>query len=218
MSEATWHKLMAYVIAVGPLEINGFGYVRLTPEDTVWLDRDGAIWIDDVFIIGQLVTAASANTDKAALDAHIASMVQGGTPMEALRFQWHSHVDADAYCSGTDTDSIDQWPGHWLISLVTNKRGERYVRFDTFTGGVRVGVEIELEIVAVTAIPSYVMDGAREEIAALVRQPQRRRPLRRRASEIPVVPTDASGILVTDVSSRPILATDPRPAEVPYEE
>jgi hypothetical protein len=60
----------------------------------------------------------------------------GGDPSE-WRLWWHSHVNFQAFWSGTDTDTIDDFDteedkGNWFLSIVGNKKGEYKTRLDVF--------------------------------------------------------------------------------------
>lgn len=133
-----WQKMMAYIINC-PTEVNGFGIIdQLTPE---------ALVLSDVFITEQVAGPAHVNVDPMVLSAMMTDMLARGEDPGKVKFQWHSHVDFNAYFSGTDTANIDRWPGDWLISVVANKQGEYSCRLDVFKG-VRLGVELKPTIVA----------------------------------------------------------------------
>ncbi|HVX24569.1 MAG TPA: hypothetical protein VG992_04505 [Candidatus Saccharimonadales bacterium] len=152
-----WQKMMAYILNC-PTEVNGFGYVEA---------RGSTLVITDVFILDQVASAAHVETDQLALAAHMEVMRQAGREPSQLRFQWHSHVNMEAYFSGVDTGNIDEWLGDWLISLVANKRGEYSCRLDVLRG-LRVGVEVTPDIVA--SIPGAVMQQTAQEIGQKVKQ------------------------------------------------
>lgn len=151
-----WKRIQAYVRSC-EIEIQGFG--------TVSVEADGTIVVDDVFILDQYATAASVEADQLALSRHTFEMMQRGDDPGRIKFQWHSHVAMQAYFSSTDTANIESWPGDWLISLVTNIRGQFACRMDIFTP-LRVGFELQPQLVS--AIDDTVMDEARAEVAARV--------------------------------------------------
>jgi proteasome lid subunit RPN8/RPN11 len=131
-----WDKMMSYVLAC-PVEVNGFGYTEI---------RDGVIYVTDVFILAQTVSAAHAETDPRALDEHLTYMREAGMDPGCMRFQWHSHVNMDAYFSGTDLENINNWVGNLLVSVVVNKLGEYSCRLDTYRDGIRIGMQVTPEI------------------------------------------------------------------------
>jgi hypothetical protein len=169
MSGDVWDRIMAYTLNTpNDAEINGFGYVDTYP---------GVIYVNQVFILKQVVTAGSAVTDDAALGAHVYSMIQAGIPQSALRLQWHSHVWGGAYCSGRDTATIEDFPGDWLVSLVVNKHGHRFARLDRFENGMRTASEVPVEVVR--QLSDELMRETAQEIAELVRRPGNKSFLRR---------------------------------------
>ncbi|MCL2869218.1 Mov34/MPN/PAD-1 family protein [Candidatus Saccharibacteria bacterium] len=135
---AVWQKMMAYVQAC-PDEINGFGYIQITGENTLYLS--------DVFILEQTVSGVSTDVDDQALHRHINDMVQAGINTALLRFQWHSHVYMPAFFSATDDACIARYPCEWMVSLVTNKYGEYQAQLDIyrpFKLSLPITVELEL--------------------------------------------------------------------------
>jgi len=137
MPRQVWQKMMGYVKGC-QYEINGFGYVRRIDEST--------IAIEDVYILDQTVSGGSAVTEPDALASHITGMLERGDDPARIRFQWHSHVNMQAYFSATDTDTIDGYSNcDWMISLVANKREEYEVRLDIYQP-FRVSAPIGLEV------------------------------------------------------------------------
>lgn len=144
--QLTWQKLMTYV-QLCPVEINGFGYIDPMP---------GGFMLSEVFILPQQVTAGSADVDAAVVARHMTDMIRRGEDTGRMRFQWHSHVNMPAYFSGTDLGNIEAYDSDWMISLVTNKRGEYSLQLDVFRP-FRVWTPVQLHVVmpsepAITAI------------------------------------------------------------------
>lgn len=154
-----WQKMMAYIINC-PTEINGFGLVEQILPDLFFLR--------DVFITEQVAGPAHVENDPLVLGQMMTNMLGRGEDPALIKFQWHSHVDFNAYFSGTDTANINNWPGDWLISVVANKHGEYQCRLDTFRG-VRLGVELKPELVA--TIAPDIMTATATEIAQKVKRP-----------------------------------------------
>jgi hypothetical protein len=125
---AAWKMLQAYVQGVDT-EINGFGLVHRSDHNTFTLKSQ-----EDVFITDQTVTGVEANVSGDAYSkALYQAMMQDRD--DDLKLQWHSHVNGSAYCSSTDMNTIESF-GHtgadWFISVVMNKYGDVFARFDAF--------------------------------------------------------------------------------------
>ena len=180
ISRELWLNKLLPLVMMCPMEINGFGYVHVE----LGPNGERVIRIDDVFVLSQVVTMGTANTVQEAIQAHQLEMIRNDIPGETWRLQWHKHPGS-VYCSGTDTKSIEDWTGDWLVSLVVNDQQEAYARLDTFRNdGLRIGVELTLEVEDV--IPDEALDWARSEIAAKVSTPRQR--ILRRPTTRPVVP------------------------------
>lgn len=156
-----WEKLMAYVCLVDT-EINGFCYVqRHGVSDFIVADPD------DVFITEQVVTGASADVDgRTFAIANMRAADEGRA--DQLKLQWHSHVRGSSFFSKTDTDTIDTYGDafiDWMISLVTNKRGEYGIRLDVYTP-VRATQSMTIEVYDV--IPDWIADEVKQDIAEMV--------------------------------------------------
>lgn len=152
-----WQKMMAYVQAC-PTEINGFGYI----------ERAGnTFFLDEVFILDQVVTMGSADVREEALLQHLCELTSAGEDAGKMRFQWHSHVNMDVYFSKTDRDTIENYAGDWMISLVANKFGEYKVRLDVFKP-FRVWTPVDVTIRA--AIDPDTASSCQQEIRDKVRE------------------------------------------------
>lgn len=164
-----WHKMMAYIVNC-PTEVNGFGIIDQISTDLFVLR--------DVFITKQIAGPAHVEVEPQVLSDLMTDMLARGQNPGSIKFQWHSHVNMDAYFSMTDLDNIERWAGDWLISLVANKRGEYSCRLDIFKG-VRVGIELRPALVSV--IDPDVMVQTAAEIHQKVSRPagmlQRERPV-----------------------------------------
>lgn len=137
MSFAAWQRIMGFTMAAPTHEVAGFAYVEV---------RGNALYIDRPFILKQTVGLHGADTDALALAELISKLSMETQGPIGLNFQWHSHVDAGAYFSPTDMQSISKTTGDWLISMVVNRRGDMCCRFDTFNPtwfGMEVRVVID---------------------------------------------------------------------------
>lgn len=162
-----WHKMMSYILNC-PTEINGFGLVdKVLP--TVFV-------LSDVFITEQEAGPAHVEVQPGTLGTMMTDFIRRGDDPTRIKFQWHSHVNMEAYFSPTDLDNIKNWPGDWLISVVANKHGEYKCRLDTF-GDLRIGIELRPTIV--TTIDQAMLETTATEIMQKVKRPTMlgRRPL-----------------------------------------
>jgi proteasome lid subunit RPN8/RPN11 len=138
---AAWAKILGYARLSGTREINGFGYITTDGVDYS-IDTD-----EDVFITKQEVSAGAAEvaaSDFARAVDH--AMIDGR--QDDLRFQWHSHVDGQAYFSSIDTRNIEDYGRAGMehfISLVMNKKGDLSARLDVFRP-VRVSVALRVAL------------------------------------------------------------------------
>jgi proteasome lid subunit RPN8/RPN11 len=123
MPRRVWRVIQGFVKGCDE-EIAGFGYVKQL--------ANGSLMVTEAFILEQTVTGASVDTDAEAIARHMTEMIEQGKDPSMMRLQWHSHVNMQAYFSGTDTAQIERYDCPYMISLVTNKRGEYKVRLDLF--------------------------------------------------------------------------------------
>jgi proteasome lid subunit RPN8/RPN11 len=154
-----WQKMMAYILNCA-YEINGFGFVSVT--------RD-VITIEDVFILPQVATAGSVETDAKALQDFDDELRQSGNG-GSMRFQWHSHVKMPAFFSNDDLEVIRAWPGDWLISLVANQYGQFRCQLD-FRKPFRMTVPLRPQIP--TPVPEDLGNKIRDDIRQMVRTPRK---------------------------------------------
>lgn len=130
-----FQKLRAYVNATEH-EISGLGKI-----DT-FLDE---ITIEDVRILNQEVGGVETTMDKNSLGKFYDEIIQEEGDLLNWKLWWHSHADMDTFFSGTDQQTIDDFDNethedNWMLSLVTNKRGDIEFRLDVFYP-IRVTVE-----------------------------------------------------------------------------
>ena len=139
LNRDAFDKIMTYIKEC-PVEINGFGYLTRFASHTL-----GLVSPDDVFITQQVVSGGSADVDASTVGLAMAQAAAEGRGSD-LRLQWHSHVNGQAYFSGTDTGTIDSYGeagSQWMVSMVLNKRGEFSARLDMFAP-LRSAVEMQV--------------------------------------------------------------------------
>jgi hypothetical protein len=146
LTNNTYPKIQEYVRRIDA-EIGMFGYVTLI---------DGDFYVDDVFLVEQEVTGGSVDFTDKGLDYAINKAIEDGR-IEDLKFCCHSHVNMDAFWSGTDEDmikSMNNGMTPYLVSLVINKRHETEQRVDfynpagpigEFTGQITFNLDLEVE-------------------------------------------------------------------------
>lgn len=157
-----WVRLMTYVKRC-PTEINGFGLIQRTGADGLTFE------VEDIFITKQRATSHNVEVDEADL-MRLMHELTVAEKAHLLHLQWHSHVQMQAYFSGTDHANIERTPrtpGSWLVSLVINQHGELQARLDWFEP-FRCWAHVEVRVTH-PAVPSIT-----EEVDADIRQLVRR--------------------------------------------
>jgi hypothetical protein len=138
-------------------EINGFGLVERLGNDFI---------IKQVFILKQYVEGAHALTDPEALNQYVYELVKKDGNAEAMKFQWHSHVDFSANFSPEDVDTIRGYLNDFMISLVMNQAGSYSCRLDLFKP---FGLSLEVPLLVIVPPPvSSLADYCRREISEKV--------------------------------------------------
>lgn len=161
IEQAAWEKLHLYITRSGQYEINGFGYISRVNDDFVVSSAD------DIFITPQVVSFGSAIVDGKAF-ARAAYQATIADRLNDLRLQWHSHVNFEAYFSGTDTGTIESYGAagmEWFISLVANVRGDVSARVDVYRP---LRLSLPLSVVVFPKHDKSLVNRIDEEIANLV--------------------------------------------------
>jgi proteasome lid subunit RPN8/RPN11 len=115
-------KLLLYAERC-PMEIGGLGYV---------LQDEAGLFIPDLFVLPQKVSASDTELDPEALCAFLARLVSEDADVSSVRLWWHSHGDMDLIWSETDCSTIGSLPGDFWVAIVVNRRGEIRCRLDAF--------------------------------------------------------------------------------------
>lgn len=163
LANGTYDKIKEYVAQIDA-EIGMFGYVTMDGNDFT---------VDEVFLVEQEVSGSSVDFADKGLDYAIQRAIKDDR-VEDLKFCCHSHVDMDAFWSGTDDKMIagmNNGMTPYLVSLVINKKSETKQRVDfynpagpigEYTGQVTFDLSLEVEEACDPAIA--------DEIATLVTQ------------------------------------------------
>lgn len=135
------HDKMRYFVDLCRTEISGLGKVER--------QTNGDLLITDVEIFEQKVSGSHSTIEPDSLGKFLFEKTKAGEKLSQWRVWWHSHATMEAFFSSTDTGTIEtstEFP--WLVSIVTNHRGQTKTRLD-FHQPDRMSFEnIELKIVA----------------------------------------------------------------------
>lgn len=149
---------MRYFVEECETEISGFGKVRPVTMEADDSDKPGyfgfrtekeetALEIYDIEILPQIVSGVHATISTETLAKFLHEKMKKGESTADYKVWWHSHVDMEAYFSGTDVNTINgstEFP--YLISIVTNKRGDIRARFDMYEPNpFMANVDIEVQ-------------------------------------------------------------------------
>lgn len=114
IEESVFKKIM-YWIRKSNFEVSGLGKVEVNQEEN-------SIRVIDAILLPQKNTSTTTDLDAGAISK--AMFLLKDTPGE-LRWWWHSHVNMDAFWSGTDDNTIKRLGlGGWFVATVLNKREE----------------------------------------------------------------------------------------------
>lgn len=113
-------KLKTYVHAVSG-EIGGLGKVSVEGQN---------FRVEEIYLLEQTVSGSETDLNEASIAKLVDELIdQDKSPV--LNFWWHSHGNMGAFWSKTDTDTMESWPGSWLVSLVINQKSEMKARLVT---------------------------------------------------------------------------------------
>lgn len=137
-------------------------YVDSVNAEISWIGKseiiDGNIYIKDVLIRKQVCTGSNTNIDEDDDAMEAFKMVQAGENLNDWNVWWHSHANMGVFWSGTDTNTIKSHAnnGGYLVSLVTNKKGEYRTRLDIFPKDVSP-LKITTYYLAKDEIPTEIL-------------------------------------------------------------
>lgn len=90
------------------------------------------IVVDDCVIFEQKCTSANTDISDEAMAKFMYKLRQDGENPKDWNLWWHSHASMGVFWSGTDDQTIKDEASDYLVSLVTNKKGEFKARLDVF--------------------------------------------------------------------------------------
>lgn len=118
------HRLMEFYVNNCKEEISGLGEVEII---------DGKFVIQNIFLLKQKVSGAATDIDENGVAEFLEQYITGGGNPEKLKLWWHSHARMGTFWSSTDEDQCKDFQNDWMISIVTNHKGEFRCRIDWYT-------------------------------------------------------------------------------------
>lgn len=120
---ATAYNKMKVFIDAATGEISGLGYVK---------NVGNKFYIDDIVLLKQECSTATTDLDPDALSEYFTECIENGVDTSTLKLWWHSHAHMGVFWSSTDENTIQTLNDEWMISIVSNKRGEILARLDIY--------------------------------------------------------------------------------------
>ena len=162
-----WDKIINYARCASDkwsTEIGGMA-VTIQSPDGDWL-------ITDPVIIKQEVSGALCELDKTELAIYYSKMAIKYKKEEMRFCWWHSHAEMDAFWSGTDTNTIDEYEdGDLSFALVVNVKEEYKCRVSVWKP-FTVHQDVELKVIG--GVDGYKIPKAIErEVVEMCTQPKR---------------------------------------------
>ncbi len=116
---------MKYYVESVDAEISGVGKTKMVGDD---------IFVEDIIIFKQKCSGTHTDLDQADEAKVMYEREQSGESSKDWNLWWHSHNTMDVFWSGVDEKNIKEQAnnGGYLLSIVTNNKGEYKTRFDIF--------------------------------------------------------------------------------------
>jgi len=140
----SWDKIINYAKAAYHGEKAEIGGMSVVTQD-----KDGDWWIEDPQIMNQEIGATTCDLDKEDLAKYYTQMAVKYKDNNFRFCWWHSHHTMDAFWSGTDLSSIDEYgegESDLSFALVVNLKEEYKCRISVWKP-LQVHQDVELEIV-----------------------------------------------------------------------
>ncbi len=108
-------------------EISGFGKIEFSEEEDTCT-------VTELKIFKQEVSGGSSDLDGQSIAQFITERVKAGESLGGWNLWWHSHNSMGVFWSGIDTGTMDVNPldAPYMVSLVTNNKGEYRARIDLY--------------------------------------------------------------------------------------
>lgn len=141
IEQKNWDKIINYARCASDKWGTEIGGMAVTRQD-----KDGDWEIMDPVIMKQEVSAALCELDKTELATYYSKMAVKYSK-DNIRFcWWHSHAKMDAFWSGTDTNTIDEYEdGDLSFALVVNVKEEYKCRVSVWKP-FTIHEDVELDI------------------------------------------------------------------------
>ena len=139
-----WDKIINYAKAAYHSEKAEIGGMSVVTQD-----KAGDWWIEDPQIMNQEIGATTCDLDKEDLAKYYTQMAVKYKDTNFRFCWWHSHHTMDAFWSGTDLSSIDEYgegESDLSFALVVNLKEEYKCRISVWKP-LQVHQDVELEIV-----------------------------------------------------------------------
>jgi len=140
----SWDKIINYAKAAYHGEKAEIGGMSVVTQD-----KDGDWWIEDPQILNQEIAGTTCDLDKEDLAKYYTQMAVKYKDTNFRFCWWHSHHTMDAFWSGTDLSSIDEYgegESDLSFALVVNLKEEYKCRISVWKP-LQVHQDVELEIV-----------------------------------------------------------------------
>ena len=140
----SWDKIINYAKAAYHGEKAEIGGMSVVTQD-----KDGDWWIEDPQIMNQEIGVTTCDLDKEDLAKYYTQMAVKYKDTNFRFCWWHSHHTMDAFWSGTDLSSIDEYgegESDLSFALVVNLKEEYKCRISVWKP-LQVHQDVELEIV-----------------------------------------------------------------------
>ena len=138
-------------------EVSGLGTLE---------EFDGGFLVNDIFLPRQECSPGGTELDQESVATLLLELDNAGTDSGTLRFWWHSHGDLEVFWSHTDEECINNLAnGDYVLSLVTNKKGNILARLDIFQP---VRLTVDQLPVSVRSTGLTLLDACRQEVQAKV--------------------------------------------------
>jgi hypothetical protein len=154
VTNQAYAKVMHWV-RKADFEVSGYGTAH-------WDVQQNAFVVTDAYLIKQMGGPAHTEIDAVAL-GKLVHRIEDVEKKGQIKWWWHSHVNMEAFWSGTDTETIRSLGIHgWMTASVFNKKGEHksgvcYLSTSEFSQLVHTDYDVKTEI-QYTAAPSTDWD------------------------------------------------------------
>jgi proteasome lid subunit RPN8/RPN11 len=123
LKEIAKRKIEAYT-KLATDEISGLMRAERVDEQT--------ILVKDIILLKQESSPSDTELDIDALSRYLTEEIQADRDISDIKGWWHSHADMGVFWSTTDTENMDTFGKEWLVSIVSNKKGEKLARVDIY--------------------------------------------------------------------------------------